>query len=60
MIRNHIAGRFGDELNTIIEELLVCLSACIAQAGAESSEAGRNVYLCGAALARGRQEDLAA
>lgn len=51
MIRDHITGRFGDELNTIIEELLVC---------AESSKAGRNVYLCEAALARGRQEALAA
>ena len=51
MIRNHIAGKFGDELSTIIEELLVC---------AESSEAGRNVYLCEAAEARGRQEVLAA
>jgi hypothetical protein len=51
VIRTHIADRFGDELNTIIEELLVC---------AESSEAGRNVYLCGAAKARGSQEVLAA
>ena len=50
-MRTHIADRFDDELNTIIEELLVC---------AESSEAGRNVYLCEAAEARGRQEVLAA